>query len=348
MTRAIVVDDSRFVRAVLQQMMERNGIDVVAEASDGSEAVDLVREHEPDVVTMDVEMPGVGGLEALEEIMAERPTPVVMVSAHTKEGAATTLEALETGAVDVIPKPDGEVSVELSNFEERIVETIETAATTDPETRPEAPTAASTLSVESVPDTPPTIVLGASTGGPPVIERILSELPAALDARVLVVQHMMEEFTAQFAERLDAVAEYGVSEAEHRARVSPGEAVVAKGGYHLDVRSDSGEYLRVALTEDEKRHSVRPAIDPTMITAADVVVGDLVGVVCTGMGTDGAEGIRSVADAGGATVAQDEETSQVFGIPERAIDTGRVDAVVPAERIATTIIDFLSEGDSDE
>ena len=348
MTRAIVVDDSNFVRAVLRQMMDRNGIEVVAEASDGSEAVDLVHTHDPDVVTMDVEMPDVSGLEAVERIMADRPTPIVMISAHTEDGAATTIEALENGAVDFIPKPDGEVSVELSNFEDRIVETIETAARTDPEAGPTSPQAASTLSVETVPDTPPTILLGASTGGPPVLERVVSELPPELNARVLVVQHMMEEFTAQFAERLDAVGEYDVSEAEHRARVGPGEAVIAKGGYHLDVRSDTGEYLRVALTEDEKWHSVRPAIDPTMISAADVVEGDLVGVVCTGMGEDGAQGIEAVATAGGVTIAQDEATSQVFGIPQRAIETGHVDSVVPVERIASTIIEALSEGDSDE
>ena len=348
MTRAIVVDDSNFVRAVLRQMMDRNGIDVVGEASDGSEVIDLVRAHEPDVVTMDVEMPDVNGLEALEAIMAERPTPVVMISAHTEDGASTTLEALEKGAVDFISKPDGEVSVELSGFEDRIVETIETAARTDPHAGPESPRTASTLSVETVPETPPTIVLGASTGGPTVLERIVSELPPELNARVLVVQHMMEEFTAQFADRLDAVGEYDVAEAEHRARVGPGEAVVAKGGYHLDVRSDTGEYLRVALTDDEKRHSVRPAIDPTMTSAAEVVEGDLVAAVCTGMGADGARGIEAVAEAGGATIAQDEETSQVFGIPQRAIETGHVDSVVPAERIASTIIDALSEGDSDE
>jgi two-component system chemotaxis response regulator CheB len=350
MTRAIVVDDSSFVRAVLRQMMDRNGIEVAGEAANGREAIDLVRTHDPDVVTMDVEMPDVSGIEALETIMADNPTPVVMISAHTSDGAATTIEALEKGAVDFIPKPDGEVSVELSGFEDPIVETIETAARTDPEAGPESPTASSTLSVETVPeaDVPPTIVIGASTGGPPVIERILSELPGALDARILVVQHMMDEFTAQFAERLDGVSEYDVAEAEHRARVEPGDVLVAKGGYHLDVRSDSGKYLRVALTEDEKWHSVRPAIDPTMISAASVVDGDLIGVVCTGMGSDGAAGISRIAEAGGTTIAQNNETAQVFGIPGQAIETGDVNAVVPVERIASTIIDSLSDGDTDE
>lgn len=338
MTRAVVVDDSHFMRSVISDILDEGGINVVARAGDGKEAIAAVAEHEPDVVTMDVEMPVMNGIDAVDRIMDDNPTPVLMLSAYTDDRADATLRALEKGAVDVFAKPDGEVSVEISGQREDLVEKVKSVSQADASSVP----AVETETVDKVEDEaikPSTVIVGASTGGPSVVESVVSGLPESDDIRVLIVQHMPENFTKRFAKRLNRQAEYDIREASDGDVIRGGEGAVARAGHHMEVTEDDGGRLRIALSDEIREHGVRPAIDVTMETAADVVSHQLVGVVLTGMGSDGASGVESIHDAGGVTIAQDEETSSVFGIPARAIETGCIDEVRPASAIADEILE---------
>ncbi len=405
-TRAVVVDDSRFMRTLIRGLLEDGGIEVVGEADDGSTALDAVIEHDPDVVTMDIEMPTTNGIEAVEEIMSERPTPVLMLSAHAEENADVTFEALDRGAVDFVTKPGGEVTSSMPRVKRELVEKVESAAradlsatarvssadrggvdrdrgttstaTADGTTgaaaggrtgsagRPAAtgstgqPTTSestagtdasgpaasgagsATGSAATYPDVA-TFVVGASTGGPNVVERVLADLSPAANLRVLVVQHMPEGFTERFAARLDGRSDYDVREAESGERIEPGEARVAPGDHHLVTTSDRNGRLRLELTETEPVHGVRPAIDITMASAVESVDGPLCAALLTGMGRDGVDGVRRIARGGGHTIAQDEATSAIFGMPRRAIESGYVDAVAPAEKLAERALEHFAE-----
>ena len=385
-TRAVVVDDSRFMRTLIRGLLEDGGIEVVGEAGDGSAALDAVIEHDPDVVTMDIEMPTTNGIDAVEEIMAERPTPVLMLSAHAEENADVTFEALDRGAVDFVTKPGGEVTSSMPRVKRELVEKVESAARADLSATTRLSSAAgddggtaaaatgrattaggsgatrrlggagrqsddATAATASSPAgqaaaTYPdvgTLIVGASTGGPNVVERVLTDLPREANLRVLVVQHMPEGFTGRFATRLDDRSDYDVREAESGERLEPGAARVAPGDHHLVTTSDRSGRLRVDLTETEPIHGVRPAIDLTMASAVETVDGPLCAVLLTGMGRDGVDGVGRVAKSGGHTVAQDEETSAIFGMPRRAIESGCVDTVAPAEGIAESALAYFAE-----
>ncbi|MFC7187257.1 chemotaxis-specific protein-glutamate methyltransferase CheB [Halorubrum yunnanense] len=351
--RVVVVDDSPFMRGLIADLLTDAGVAVVGEAGDGAEALSVVAETRPDVVTMDVEMPGMGGLEAVERLMDETPTPVLMLSAHTAEGAEVTFEALERGAVDFFSKPGGEVSTGVSRESDRLIEAVRSvadadldAATRDRRERggaasasgpsgPVGPTGASGDATVDV-DGPLTVVIGASTGGPNAVERVMSALPMA-DCRVVIVQHMPEAFTSRFADRLDGASAYDVREASDGARVGSGEAIVARGGSHTRIDGYRSGRLRLKLDEDDSQ-SVTPAADVTMRSAAAVVDDPLVGVVLTGMGADAAEGIRAMADAGARTIAQSEDTCVIYGMPKRAVETGGVGEVCDLDEVAGAIV----------
>ena len=377
MTCVLVVDDSQFMRTVVGNALTDAGYEVET-ASNGVEAIEAVAAYDPDVVTMDVEMPNMSGIEAVERIMSTHPTAILMLSAYTERGAEATLDALERGAIGFLHKPDGSGSRNIAHLADEVVEKVDELSqanvsslalarasaavhSTGPN-RIKRPVSVSSTSQEkgrgsalepvTVDDETRedlTVIVGASTGGPKIVERLFSRLPAELGATVLVVQHMPSDFTARFAGRLDAISEYHVREARDSDQIRPGEALVAPGGYHLEVRNDVGGTLRVGLDDGPRIHGVKPAIDVTMGSAADRVSGALCGVVLSGMGCDGAAGIEAVSDAGGYTIAQDERTSPVFGIPKQAIETGRVDEVVPAPEIAERIVTACStEGEIDD
>lgn len=338
-SRAVVADDSHFMRSVISDILEDGGVEVVAKARNGLEAVEAVREHSPDVVTMDVEMPEMNGIEAVERIMETQPTPVLMLSAHTDENADVTFQALDKGAVDFFTKPGGEVSMEMSRLEDQLVEMVTSVASVDLTQG----TSTQDTKVDEQPDSRtyvenPTLLVGSSTGGPKMVERLLSELPPEAGFRVLVVQHMPDGFTERFATRIDSRSPYDVREATDGDRIGAGEALVAAGGKHMIVSNYHAGRLRVKLTEDPPVNSVRPAVDMTMSSAAEVIDDPLVGVILTGMGEDGAAGIKSVKAVGGRTIAQDEATSAVFGMPKRAIETGFVDEVLPIGDIADGVV----------
>ena len=344
MVEAVVVDDSHFMRAQIRKVLEEGGVTVVGEARNGVEAIEAVHEHEPDIVTMDVKMPGMDGIEAVERIMETRPTPVLMLSRYTDGRASTTFEALEAGAVDVFMKPDGEVSPTLAQYATDLVEKVTVVARADvsePGSSAVEPKNRETGQQQT--SSPPTIVIAASTGGPPEVQSILTSLPPTLDCRVLVVQHMPENFTGRFATRLDALSDLAVFEASSSGTVGPNEAVVARGDHHLEVRGDDGTEIQFALTGDEPVHSVRPAADITFESVATVCTPPLVGIVLSGMGADGATGVEQLSNAGGTVIAQEPESASISAMPQRAIETGAVDDVLPVSEMPEAIIDAVTE-----
>ncbi|MDJ1432393.1 chemotaxis-specific protein-glutamate methyltransferase CheB [Halostagnicola sp. A-GB9-2] len=373
-----IVDDSAFMRNILTEILEQRGHDVVGEASDGESAVELVESTDVEVITMDISMPGQGGHWAVDKIMERHPVPIVVLSAHVHEDADEALELMERGVVDIIRKPGGkERSVSLWDRADEVVERIAGAsqsssrasssmstsagsargsnAETGTSTRSSASTASdrssigsstrasssSTTAVDSTRTT--TLLIGSSTGGPETVETLLANLPTGLDLRVIVVQHMTDALTGSFADRLDAATEFEFREAGADETITAGEAVLAKGGYHLEVTGYRRGRIDIDLSKAPKINNVRPAVDAMMRTAADVIDDHVIGVILTGMGQDGAVGIQSVADAGGRTIAQDEETSRIFGMPKAAIETGSIEQVLAIEDIPEAIVDLCTD-----
>lgn len=347
MIRVLVVDDSHFTQSQVASYLEEAGHEVVGKARNGKQAITMVEEHEPDVVTMDVKMPGIDGIEAVERIMATEPTPVVMLSRYTEKGAETTLTALEAGAVDFFHKPGEEPSLDLYEYKAELIDTVEDAAKVQPE--PLAPDdddqqltdaeATATPPAASMPDVNPVVVIASSTGGPRLLKQHLAPLPVDAGFRVLVVQHLRDRFTAQFARDLDTISEYTVRESIDGGTVGPGEIVVAHGGSHLGVEADDGDTLTLGHVEADQHVNVQPAADVTMRSAAETVEGPLVGVVLTGLGTDGTAGVEAIKRAGGLTIAQDDESSPAHWMPSSARESGYVDHVTTAEGLVETILD---------
>jgi two-component system chemotaxis response regulator CheB len=287
-------------------------------------------------MTMDVNMPVMDGVEAVRQIMKHHPVPVVMVSAHTSLGTRATVEALTAGAVDFISKPSGEISADLSLVEQELVEKLVLASRARPtrvlpplQRRPTQPLPATTWS----PDGPRLVVIGVSTGGPAALSRVIPALPPDIDCAVLVVQHMPAQYTAALARRLDGNSAMDVREAKDGDRLHQGQALFAPGGLHLAVESVG--HLR--LLDSPPVNGCKPSVDVTMQSAARVMGPKTTGVVMTGMGRDGAEGLRAIRKAGGRTIAQDERSCVVFGMPRAAIELGVVDRVVPLEAIPAAI-----------
>ena len=340
-TRVVVVDDSALVRSLLAGIVDRQpDMQCVGTAPDPHVARDVIREQNPDVVTLDVEMPRMDGLEFLSRLMRLRPTPVVMVSTLTERGAEATLRALELGAVDFVAKPRVGIAEGIERLETEIVEKIRVAARArvgrsgagPAEPRAElAPIGR--LSTEKI------VFIGASTGGTEATREVLERLPADAPA-VLVTQHMPPGFTRSYADRLNRTARIGVKEAENGERILPGHAYIAPGGLHLEVARSGANYMaRVFEGAPVLRH--RPSVDVLFRSAARVVGRNAIGVMLTGMGDDGAAAMRELHDAGAWTIAQDEATCVVFGMPKEAIAAGAVDDVLPLGAIAQRLVERL-------
>ncbi|GAB4263551.1 MAG: chemotaxis response regulator protein-glutamate methylesterase [Deferrisomatales bacterium] len=335
MVRVLVVDDSAFVRRALTRAIEADPeIQVVGTARDGGEALDQVARLDPDLVTLDVEMPRMDGLEALRRIMARAPRPVVMVSNLTEAGAAATLDALELGALDYVPKTNGEHGGNLHGLSQVLVRKIKTLArrrVRPPETAaPPRPALRRRLGPARY------VVVGASTGGPPALQRLFADLPAGFGAPVVVVQHMPGAFTGAFARRLDAAGPLRVKEAEAGDLLEPGVGYLAPGGKQLQVvRCGPGLQLRITDTPSDALY--RPSVDLALSSFAQAAGSDTLAVVLTGMGQDGREGVRNLKARGGWAIAQDEASCVVYGMPRAVAEAGLADAVLPAERIAAAL-----------
>ncbi len=347
---AVVADDSGFIRSVLTSILEDAGVEVVGEASDGEKAVRKVVETEPDVVTMDVEMPEMDGIQAVDEIMQKRPTPVVMFSAHTQEGSDRTFEALEKGAFDFVPKPDGD-SPGISSVSDEFTGKVKLAAEADARTllKERNGDASEAGAVEEhgraeVAAEQSLLVVGASTGGPAVVESLLKNLPSDVGLRVLVVQHMPKLFTERFARRLGRETGFDVYEASDGSRLKPGEVAVAPGHAHTGVESHSEEASNLTVDDRETIVNVKPSIDVALSTAADAAAERAIAVVLTGMGEDGKQGARRIQEQDGTVIAQSAESCAVFGIPGAVVDNGDADVVLPPGEIPGEILDHIEEG----
>jgi two-component system, chemotaxis family, protein-glutamate methylesterase/glutaminase len=335
--RVLVVDDSLFMRAAIAKALTADGrFEVVGQARDGAEAIDQVVKLAPDAVTMDFNMPRMNGAEAVRAIMQRRPTPVIMFSAHTRQGARETFEALGAGAVDFVTKPAGEVSASLGAIADELKAKLLAAAGARPralaplsQPKPASPVHITTLS----PSGPRVCVIGVSTGGPAALSRVIPALPATLRLAVIVVQHMPAGFTATLAERLDDLSAVSVKEAADGDRPLAGTVLVAPGDRHLEF--DERGLCR--LGDGVPVNGCRPAADVTMQAAARIFGRRTIGVVMTGMGRDGAAGLVAIKREGGPTLAQDQATSVIFGMPRAAIDAGAVDEVVPLDQLAARL-----------
>jgi two-component system, chemotaxis family, protein-glutamate methylesterase/glutaminase len=337
--KVLIADDSLFMRAAIKKLIEKDGrFDVVGEAKDGRDAVDKVAALRPDVCTMDFNMPKLDGAGAVREIMRIRPTPVVMLSAHTKEGARETFEALAAGAVDFVTKPSGEVSAELGAVGAELVAKLLAAAHAVPQAM--APVAQSSTPRARITAPRPVAIVGpklvvvaVSTGGPAALSRFLPAVPGDTSLAFVVVQHLPAGFTAALAERLDSQCAVRVREAEGGEKPEPGVVLIAPGDRHLDLDADG----RVRVVDGPEVNGVRPSADVTMEAAARVYGRRVIGVIMTGMGRDGVGGLRAIKAAGGVTLAQDQQSCVIYGMPRAAVDAGCVDHVVPLGELADAI-----------
>lgn len=345
--KVLIIDDSALMRKLLTALLtEDNGIEVVGTAPDPFVAREKIKRLNPDVLTLDVEMPGMDGIKFLENLMRLRPMPVVMVSSLTRAGAAPTLRALELGAVDVVEKPQANVADNLNGMGGELCAKIRAAA--QARLRP-SPVTPATLARLAFPERKhgrdpkrAVIVVGASAGGTQAIPEILQRLPSGMPGLV-IVQHMPPKFTAHFAERLNERCAFPVREARDGDVIHESLALIAPGGLHTAlVRAPEGYQVRVFEGEPVNLH--RPAVDVLFESAARVAGAEALGVILTGMGKDGARGLHAMRDRGAHTVAQDENSCMVFGMPERAIREGGVCDIVALDQMADRLVDWAAAG----
>ncbi|MGY0194152.1 protein-glutamate methylesterase/protein-glutamine glutaminase [Leptothrix sp. BB-4] len=350
--RAMIVDDSAVVRKHLSDLLTQAGIEVIATASDPLFALPKMRADWPDVLVLDVEMPRMDGISFLRQLMAERPTPVVMCSTLTEAGCETTLQAMEAGAVGFVTKPRLGLRNFLEDSSNGLVEAVRAAAqanlravraamppTARPAARPvakAAPVAVNgpvTAAVAMSRTTDRVIALGLSTGGVQTLEKILRDLPRTVPG-IVIVQHMPANFTASFAQRLDRICQVEVMEARDGERVINGRVLIAPGGRHMRLKRSGAQYIVEVLDGPLINHH-RPSVDVLFRSVAQVAGANAAGMVLTGMGDDGARGLLEMRRAGALTAAQDEATSIVYGMPREAVRLGGTDTQIPLDDIAT-------------
>jgi len=343
--RVLVVDDSAFIRRAIIRMFENSpDIRIIDVAADGEMAIELIKKHRPDVVTLDVQMPVLDGLAALERIMKECPTPVIMLSSITGKGGDKTLKALELGAVDFIDKASAGGPMDFSDIARELAGKIMVAAgidldklTTQAKNEPEV---IKTKALPACSDME-VVLIGTSTGGPPALQTILGNLPAGFPCPILIVQHMPVGFTASLAERLDRISKASVKEAADGETLRPGTVYIAPGGRHLKI-SRSGSELHVRLDDAPEQSLHRPSVDVLLESAASVCGCKCLAFVLTGMGKDGAAGAQIVKKNGGKVIVEAEETAIVFGMPKAVMEVIKVDGVIPLQQVTEYMINMTS------
>ncbi len=341
--KVLIIDDSALIRSIMREIINSQpDMEVVGQAPDPITARDLIKQLNPDVLTLDVEMPRMNGLDFLEKLMRLRPMPVLMVSTLTEKGNEVTLKALELGAVDFITKPGIGVTDGLAELSEEIGDKIRAAArarirrhalNAEPVNKPQP------LSGHFLNTTEKIVFVGSSTGGTEALKEFLTRMPATSPA-VLVTQHMPEAFTRSFAQRLDGLSAMTVKEAVHNERVVPGHAYIAPGHSHLLLKK-SGAYYYTELSQAEPVNRHRPSVDVLFNSASQVAGPNALGVIMTGMGKDGAVGMLAMRQAGAYTIAQDEASCVVFGMPKAAIELGAAIEVTSLNDIAGRVLERL-------
>jgi two-component system, chemotaxis family, protein-glutamate methylesterase/glutaminase len=337
--RVLIVDDSATARAVLREILESDpSIEVVATASDAYVARDKIVELKPDVVCLDVEMPRMDGITFLKRLMHYMPVPVVMVSSLTQNGARTTLEALESGAVDFVAKPHSHIYDGVESMREELLSKIKVAAKV--RVRQRSLQTIQQANMTSLAETTHKILaIGASTGGTEALKDVLMGLPRNAPGTI-IVQHMPPNFTGPFAERLNGLCAMEIREARNGDSITPGVALIAPGDYHMVVRRSGARYY-VEIGSGEKVSGHRPSVDVLFNSVAKIAGSNAIGVILTGMGGDGARGLLAMRNAGARTLGQDEASCIVYGMPKVAYDLGAVERQLPLNHIAKGILDLL-------
>jgi len=353
--RVMIVDDSAFMRKVLHGIISSDPqLQVCGEARDGRDALAQLESVRPDVISMDINMPHMDGLQATEVIMSSNPHPVLIVSSESREGAEVTLKALQLGAIDFVPKPSSGIDFDMSSVKDEIcrklkmaakVRVVRTAARSIPnqksgastnglpETQSQAPTRSTADAGPRGAGKFPIVVVASSTGGPATLMKFVPEFPADFPGAIIVVQHMPGNFTAQFSKQLAEVSAIKVKEAEAGEIVVPGQVYVCPGSHHLRVSATG----RIVLDDGPRISGYRPCADLTLESVVAYCGANAVAVVLTGMGNDGAKGVQMVNTAGGHVIAQDESTAVIFGMPQEAIKSGAVHQVLPIDSIYAAI-----------
>jgi two-component system chemotaxis response regulator CheB len=350
--KVFVVDDSAVVRQALAHMLSGNAeVELIGSAPNPLLAMDMIRKNPPDVLLLDIEMPGMDGLTFLRQIMSGTPIPTVICSTLSTEGSKVALEALSAGAVAVLAKPKLGLRQHLEDSRREMIQTLKTAAKSRPRLRTASPDSAAVAARPAVSRAPvlgsvhafamnKPVVIGSSTGGTQALELVLTSLPADAPG-IAITQHMPEKFTAMYATRLNGICAMNVREAKDGDRLERGVALIAPGGLHMQLRKSSGQYyVHVVDGPPVNRH--KPSVDVLFKSAAECGGRDVLGIIMTGMGDDGARGMKVLHDGGARCIAQNEETCVVFGMPKEAIKLQAVDDILPLESIAKAILQFDS------
>lgn len=358
--KVLVVDDSAFMRKAITMMLESDpGIKVIGSARDGAEGVEKVQLLKPDLVTMDIEMPRMDGLTALKEIMAKQPTPVMMISSITTDGARATLDALELGAVDFIPKQMSYVSLDIVNIKDELLRKIKDIARRKTilmsqfrrqkflEASGKDPAASKRSGNKRVgrrirKRTPPVglISIGVSTGGPPALGKVIPMLPGNLPVGIVIAQHMPATFTKSLAERLDSLSQLSVREAVDGEPLLPGNVLIAPGGQHLTIKK-TGSRINVKVSKHPANTLYHPCIDVLFHSVAESMGQAGLGLVLTGMGSNGLQGMAAMKAKGAVCIAQDADTCVVYGMPKAVAEAGLTDHVAPIDQIANEVLAFF-------
>jgi len=342
--RVLIADDSAFMRTALSGMVASDpDLWVVGTAGNGSEVLEKIVSLDPDVVTLDVQMPGMDGIATLRCIMAQFPRPVIMVSSATQQDAESTFDALSAGAFDYVPKQLSSTSLDIMHIREELIAKIKVAgearrARANPGLLRKPPSPARQSRTEALPAATAIIVLGTSTGGPNALQEILPLLPVDLSVPMLIVQHMPVGFTGPFAQRLNSLCSVSVCEASNGETAQPGTVYIAPAGKHMTLErsSDSRAILRLSDHPEKQMHI--PSVDVMMKSAALAFESHVMGIIMTGMGCDGALGMKAIHQAGGLTIGQDEDTCAVYGMPRACAEQGILCKVVPLAQIPRQIL----------
>ncbi|WP_442599519.1 protein-glutamate methylesterase/protein-glutamine glutaminase [Neobacillus sp. D3-1R] len=360
-TKVLIVDDSAFMRKLIHDFLsDHPELEVIGTARNGEDAIKKIKDLKPDVVTMDVEMPVLNGIEALKMIMEASPVPVIMLSSTTKEGAENTLLAIQNGAVDFIAKPSGSISLDLYKVKDELIQKVLSARKANiarlvnskvnqiisvPKlthySKIELENQTFITSQKWEKSSKKIICIGTSTGGPRALQHVLTKLPKEVEAPLFIVQHMPPGFTKSLASRLDSLSQIKVKEAEDGELAKKGVAYIAPGGYHLKVKQ-VGTSLAIQLDQTQARNGHRPSVDVLFESLSDLSGFAKIAVIMTGMGTDGAQGLRQLKYKGTVkAIAESESTSIVYGMPKAAIATKLVDEVTEVENIAEKILKYV-------
>ncbi len=337
--KVAVVDDSAFMRKVISdELNSQNGIDVVAKFKNGKELIDLYDIYKPDIITLDIEMPVMNGLETLKALKEKNiACPVIMLSSLTSENSAHTMECLGLGATDFIEKPTANMITDGNIFKDTLVEKITAIVLNKKRDLKKGRRTIKCNNEKKINKAVDAVVIGASTGGPKALQSLLTEIDSDIGVPIFVVQHMPRGFTKAFADRLNTICGLKVVEAENGMEIEKNTIYIAKGGYHMVLKNDKCIYLN----EEPSIWGVRPAVDKLFNSAAEVYGGNLLSVVLTGMGRDGARGTEVIKDKGGITISEHESTCTIYGMPRVAYETGKVDMVLELPLISKKINSIL-------